>query len=144
MEKEELLEVEQKFYEKLEGKTDVDEIISMYQRFWEWLVDKDFDDWRPQWRLMRTIQKQIYIHNINCKEHSTKWNGKLVGKIGDFCYKFREKNRNMSYSFKNDQPMQVVFGVLMRELYEERDFATVAYCASILKNSKLLVNENLE
>ena len=139
MEKEQLIETEQKFYEQLKNKNDVDEILSLYQRFWNWLVEEAVDDCKTQWRLMRSVQRIIKIYNVKCKEYSTSWNPLIVAKVGDFCFKFREKMRNPAYQFSQDKPMQVMFGFLMKDLLNEKDFLTVAYCASVLKYSKLLV-----
>ena len=139
----ELKKTRKSFNEKVEHMNNEKDIISIYERYFNWLQDVEDETLYNNefYSLISSLIKTIHKYGINCKECSTGWNAKLVAKVGDWCSKMYKKKRESVY-INNDDKLLLAFGHIWKELNKEKDFATKAYCYQMIDNYEIVDFKN--
>lgn len=128
MNKEELKKIEDSFNEKITNESDSKQLVSLFERFYNWLVDslKEEKDIEIQAdltdtfnRLLYTIASTLVRRSIRCKELSSNWNSYIVKRTFEIC---NGKSKNSTKE-------------LLEDLLNEKDFPTKAYCYQIIQQN---------
>lgn len=128
MDKGELLEIETSFKEKVKDETDSKEIVGLFERFYNWLVDKLKEEKETELqadltdtfnRLLYTMASTLTRKTIICKKLSSNWNSSIVRRTYEIC-------NNKSQGFTKE---------LLEDLLLEKDFPTKAYCYQVLQQN---------
>ena len=128
MNKEELLEIETSFNEKVKDETDSKEIVGLFERFYNWLVDKLSEEKETELqadltdtfnRLLYTMTSTLTRRSIICKKLSSNWNASLVKRTYELC----------------NGKTQALVKELLKDLLDEKDFPTKAYCYQVLQQN---------
>lgn len=121
MEKSYLEKTEEKFYESLETITKPEERFKRYGDFWEWLKYQEAEEVKA--RLIYSVVKWVMDTDTKVKGFTSRWNAKLVKRIGIFIEKWKGDE-----VISNEEQTS-----LFDRILKEPDFATMAYCCLMLQ-----------
>lgn len=136
--KEELIQLEEKFKEKIETSTDNEFVIKKFDSYYKYLQDRlDEPQDQEMFNLINVqVLKLIYRliqwldrRNIKSKDFSKDWNKKLVARVGNYCNELNERRKNGTL---DEQTFKIKEHFIHQDLFKERDALTVSYCWSML------------
>ncbi len=145
MEKNYLIEVEKKFYSTINEITDVREKFSRFEKYYNWIKSiecpKDVKDeisntcLRMEGKCIDQLIKWLTKTNTRSKDLTSNWNGLLVKRVANYV-EWYEKNVKT-----NLEPNSISkSAVVMKAVWDEKDFATKAYCWQLLQRADLKYN----
>lgn len=137
MDSETLVKNEKLFYTKVGEMSDEREILNFYERFYNYLkkeISTDEEAEKKFWDLISNLVKWIDSSGVRLKEIATKWNGKLASD----CFEFSDWYRKNKNTYLQTEKLGLKFGAIFKKVMEQNDFATKAFCLSVLQSSGII------
>lgn len=137
---EQMNEQQQKFVTKTQETLNVIESFKLHDKYYKWLLNQINDtDNTEEVRVDANVKRFNLIYQgtellernkAKAKDASVKWDKRLIARIGRLAYE--DSNRAINGS-ANDADFKEAKSLLMTELNNADDLATVCYCYAILK-----------
>ena len=142
MEKEKLLNVEKKFYEKLSELGNQKEKFSKFEKYFNWIKSiecpRDTTDetsklcLQMEGRCIYNLVKWLSSTKMRAKDFTSNWNGALVKKVAKYVEYYEASVKT------NLEPIQISKSAsIINQVWAEKDFATKAYCWQLLQRADL-------